>query len=143
LTFDGSICQTLTTPTKWSFEGPVKVDKKSEALVLHKVREISTATRAKFRTTITATKDVIPVYIRNRLTGKSLDEVFLQSNALGRIFKDVKGFKEVGSLGNCIEHECIADCKIFDSAEHYIEVVTKPLKSESETEIGENQSSPN
>jgi hypothetical protein len=141
LTIDGRTCQTFNTETKWSFEGPVKVDKQSEAVVSHKVREKSTTARCKLLTTITATKHEIPVYIKNWLTGKPFGTVILKSNNLGRIFQDVAGFKQVGDSGKCIVHECIVESKTFDSAEHYIEVVTKPLKSESadsRTEIVKN-----
>jgi hypothetical protein len=131
LMIDGRTCQTFEKPTTWSFESPVKVEKQSEAVVSLKVREISTTTNKKLYTIIRATRDEIPVYVKNRLTGKQVKRLCLYSCNLGKIFEGVKGFEQIEGSGNSVKHECEVKLKAFEVAEHSVELATKSLQSNS------------
>jgi hypothetical protein len=81
------------------------------------VREKSTITKKKLITRITATKPRIPVNVKNRLTGKKVNRLALNSTSLESVLQGVKGFKAVTDKdGKTVDHECEVEFKTVNSA---------------------------
>jgi len=117
--------QTFEEKLTWSVDSQVQVEARTRTTAALMIREKELSADLTIESIIRPLHDRIPVYIRSRTTGRTLELLEIASTQLSDILTDADGFTKVGSCA--VRRETKGLARLVYGAEQVVDVRTSPI----------------
>lgn len=117
--------QTFEEVLTWGVDSQVQVDRRSRTTAALMIREKELIADLTIESIIRPLHDRIPVYIRSRRTGRTLELLDIASTQLPEILTEADGFTRVGSCA--VRRETKGLARLVYGAEQVVDIRTSPI----------------
>jgi len=117
--------QTFEEVLTWGVDSQVQVEPRTKTTAALMIREEEISADLTIESTIRPLHDRIPVYIRSRKTGRTLELLDISSDQLSDILSEDHGFSKVDSWA--VRRETKGLARLVYGAEQVVDVRTSPL----------------
>jgi len=119
--------QTFEELLTWGVDSQVHVEPRTRTTAALKIREEELSAELTIESIIRPLYDRIPVYVRSRKTGRTLELLDIQSDQLSEILTVDHGFTKVDSDSRAVRRETKGLARLVYGAEQVVDVRTSSL----------------